>query len=326
MTIFTYVNDFDDPRIPKGAMYVFGRHTPGQERRDELIKSLVNTSDAGVPFRKAEDSESTYQSRWKNATASTSSLLNNVCREDQCLYFSKKLVYQTTEVSGTKHNSNQLCVFWDVPSQDEVDTFQSFPMLVAPAGCKEIPNMETITSKQQLFDEGWKEVKIGKCRETTHFLKNRLRGKRRQYALKIHVTATIHGAMGHTFNAMCSKVEANEKSLYRLWSREQAIVLMSRTRSAKDNYFVGSPSDTADALIAALKTKSQYFDYMTHILDAFLKATDDEMAYILPAEMNAVEHPFRPIGTEIPSDASGYCYVLASLRHSDVTYIGETHN
>ena len=99
-TICTFVESFDDPRIPPGVMFVFGKKEPGRLRREAIVRNLAQT--AGVPSRTAVDSESTYSGVQRPASAATSSFLDAKCKLDRTLYFSPQLVYQTTEVNGEK--------------------------------------------------------------------------------------------------------------------------------------------------------------------------------------------------------------------------------
>ena len=90
-------------------------------------------------------------------------------------------------------------------------------------------------------------------------------------------------------------------------------------------FFVGNPTETAEAIVHVLTVTSQYFEYMRHVLAAFLTSSSQERA-TSPAVVDLSLHPFRPIDVELPTDTTGYCYVLSSLKHPDVTYIGETSN
>ena len=141
----------------------------------------------------------------------------------------------------------------------------------------------------------------------------------------------LHAAMGATFGAQCSKVDSDPAGLFSLWERAQAIVLLSRTKLGRDMFFVGSPEETAKAIVTVLRQTSQYFEYMRHILNAFLASSSSDSVAggnSTPTRSSSVVdlelHPFRPIDVELPTDVTGYCYVLSSLRHPDVSYIGET--
>ena len=319
----TFVPDLNHRSIPSNAMFVFGKKEPGRQRRDVKLNALEQTRE--IPCRVAVDSESTYQGDWKDASAATISLLDSKAKEDRKLYFPRDLVYQTTEVRGNKYNSNQLCVLWDIPSQEDIDKFKPVSFLVSPPGTKEIPDISQLHSAQSLLNAGWKLTTIECTRGSSHTLKNRLRGRRKQYALRLHVTTTLHGAMGSTFAVLCSKVDKDPRSPYALWERAQAIVLLSRTKKAKDIIFAGDPDLTADAIVDVLTQTTQYFDYMRHVLKAFLASSSEERQHDPPI-INLASHPFRPIDVELPTDTTGYCYMISSLQQPDVTYIGETSN
>jgi hypothetical protein len=71
-------------------------------------------------------------------------------------------------------------------------------------------------------------------------------------------------------------------------------------------------------LCEALGFRSQFLEYMEHILDTLSgKATE---APVIKVYMN----PYRPCDTPLPRDASGYCYLLVSSRDWTTTYIETT--
>lgn len=171
---------------------------------------------------------------------------------------------------------------------------------------------------------GFRLEKVGAAPERTKYIGLGFQAKRCQYGLRHRIAATIHAAMGQDLSAIVTKVDGGKD--YELFQREQVVVLLSRTHFAKDIIFVGEPEATATALWKALDDTSQYSQYMEHLLSRLL---DRPGGVGLGAVDVAREHPFRPIDFSLPTDNSGYAYVLASASASAqgrVTYIGQAQN
>ena len=91
---------------------------------------------------------------------------------------------------------------------------------------------------------------IGVAPERTQSIKGNIQAQRKQYGLKHHrVTGgSIHAAMGDTLFSMATEISTNDPN-FRLWDKGQLVVILSRTKFAKNTIFVGDRYDT----IAALK-------------------------------------------------------------------------
>ena len=101
--------------------------------------------------------------------------------------------------------------------------------------------------------------------ERTIVLKNSIQGKRKQYGLRHRVINTIHGAQGETLPEMATEISAANPN-FNVWDRGQMIVLLTRTRRAKDTIFVGYKRDTLDALKQLLLTRTQWSEYVDKVL------------------------------------------------------------
>jgi hypothetical protein len=129
---------------------------------------------------------------------------------------------------------------------------------------------------------------------------------------------------------MVSKVSSTDP-MYELWDREQVVVLLSRTFQAKEMYFHGNPADTAQTLFGLLQRHSQYLSYMRSILSRIAIVPDDiannrtQRPQVVDFSITA-SHPFRPCDIPIPCNNSGFVYMLVSLRHPEVFYIGKAKN
>jgi predicted GIY-YIG superfamily endonuclease len=129
--------------------------------------------------------------------------------------------------------------------------------------------------------------------------------------------------MGSFLDHLVTKLSPTDP-LYRLWEKEQAVVMLSRTERARDIIFVGRPREIIDVILQVIQIRSQYSEYMNHIIDVL----SDEGSSLhgirhVPA-LNQNLHPFCPLNVVQPNDGSGYCYILVSLKDRCTTYIGQT--
>jgi predicted GIY-YIG superfamily endonuclease len=163
--------------------------------------------------------------------------------------------------------------------------------------------------------------------EIVHTVTGRaIKAKRQQYGMKHRIAATIHATMGCEFDKLVTAVSKQNKS-YALWEKEQVVVLLSRTKCAKDLIFVGNQEDTLDALCELIQLKSQFSEYMAHVLNQLCDSNEHERR--CPTTFPAIDygyHPYRPIDIEKPQDSSGFCYILVSLKNFASTYIGQSWN
>ena len=81
--------------------------------------------------------------------------------------------------------------------------------------------------------------------------------------MSLRIGVTIHAAMGATVGKIVTSCVLKNTEL---WCSEQVVVLLSRTRYLKDIYFVGSKSETIEALLLALQLKSRFHFYMRSLL------------------------------------------------------------
>jgi hypothetical protein len=151
-----------------------------------------------------------------------------------------------------------------IPTAEEISSFSPVELLLAPSGCKAIP--EGVEQPHDLLHHGWRLVSVGKIvRPMIHTFPHGIRGWRLQYGFCHRIAATVHAVMGSDFNRLITSVSRTD-SQDRLWEKEQAVVLLSRTFTARDLIFVGDMVDTIDALASLIQTRSQYPKYLSHLL------------------------------------------------------------
>ena len=131
--------------------------------------------------------------------------------------------------------------------------------------------------------------------------------------------------MGDTLPSIATTFSMTDRNFY-LWYKGQLIVIISRTRLAIDTIFVGDKESTLNALVAILKCRTQSTDHMENILKVVKINIDDDNVEIEEnrGTMSHANFPCRPNDISLPTDCSGYVYMLISLCSNDFCYVGKT--
>jgi hypothetical protein len=79
----------------------------------------------------------------------------------------------------------------------------------------------------------------------------------------------VHAVMGSDFNRLIMSMSRTD-SWYCLWEKEQAVVLLSRMFTARDLIFVGDRVDTIKALASLIQVRSQYTEFISHLLQTLV--------------------------------------------------------
>ena len=66
-------------------------------------------------------------------------------------------------------------------------------------------------------------------------------------------------------------------SLYKLWDKRHAVMLLSRTRWIILLTIVGDKRETIKCLVALIQVKAQYMDYMEKVMLLMSTTTIDDM-------------------------------------------------
>ena len=281
-------------------------------------------SPVDIRERVAEDIQNPQQSHqeWQVANELTTQSLDHKCKEPKTLLFFRGAIYQFTYNDDGNFSQSQLGLLLQLPSQDSVDNFRKIPIMVAPPGIKVVEFDETKV-KHQYITDGWIEKLVGMCPEFTHTVKMHMRGQRKQYGLRHHLTSTVHASMGDTLHKIVTEISSEEND-FRLWDKAQAVVLLSRTKLGSDIIFVGNKMETINALASLIQTSNQWMNYMENILE--IGSIDREEGDGQVSVFNHQDFPFRISDVIIPHCNTGFVYMLMSIRVPTFCYIGETSN
>jgi hypothetical protein len=322
----TFVDSWTHDAITPSTYRLYGKRVPAKEASknftDRVRRSVTPDS---LRERKAEDVEkSRYShSEWSNACNQTTSSLEQKLKEPTNLLFFRGALYEFTYNKEGKFSQSDTALLFDLPSQDYINDWKNIPVLLSPPGLSSIEFDESL-SKQFYVDQGFKEVYVGIAPQRVQILKNNIQGMRKQYGLKHKVTGTIHSAMGDTLLSMATEI-SNDDPDFRIWEKGQLVVLLSRTKEARNTIFVGNKNDTLKALKNMLLQKTQWTDYMEQVLDIVTINNSNEVEQQNQTNSFTQNNfPFRICDITLPQCRTGFVYMLISLRMTNYLYIGQT--
>ena len=199
----------------------------------------------------------------------------------------------------------KLTLFYGVPRQIDLDSFQRIKILVCPPTI----TYDTFISnpdlpKDHYIQIGLKEVSIVKVPEQIVFC-NDLKCILHQCGLRHYGTGNIHGAMGETYNRMAILLSDTEK-LFSLWDRGQLIVNLSRTRIMKNDIFVGPKNETICGLKFLLNQITQWCDYIEEVMK--ITNFNPNINFESSPSLNQFSFSFRNCSIPLPQYQTGSVY------------------
>jgi predicted GIY-YIG superfamily endonuclease len=313
-----FVDSLDHPSIPKDAVYVFGRKAPC-EQAEELLLNRIRRSCTQVFLSNSYDEESTTAGNWKQATQPvTKSLSKRLKRRKQLPIFHHGR-YEFTYNEPGKFQQGQLAIILDV-DPITIQRRENISVWAGPAGCKEYPPLDQC-NPTSLLHCGWRKVSVPFATSPVHTVFSGIQARRTQYGLRLRVASTIHASMGSTLHTLVTQVTPyGTTSLdFHLWEASQVVVLLSRTKTAKDIYFVGEANAVVDHLLETLKKTNRYLPYIRKLIQQ-LGSQQTTASDVV------ISHPtvFRPCDAILTKESA--VYLLVSTKNTSYMYIGETKN
>ena len=182
---------------------------------------------------------------------------------------------------------------------------------------------DELPTKDELRSMGWREVSIRCAPEREVNAKNNFQARRKQYALKHIGAITVNKSQGDTI-VLGIALEMTQEGTCP-WEKEQIVVATSRTPTSSKMIIVGQMHWVVNKLWELVTTTNQWTQMMENVLEMLtINSTGNpEMAYTLDYPTH---YPFRLRDATLPSDSTGYIYVLISYRNPHFTYIGQTQN
>ena len=320
----THVKSFDDDKITPTMFRVFGKHQARRIAIQHMITKISRIYGDTVVVRESVDVESSLEGHWTAASKLVRKVLSRKIREPQKLRFYPWAPYNITFNKPGHFSQGQLCLLLQVPTLEELDHFTPVKVLLAPEGCKIVPQPNKC-DMENLVHSGWRFETVGQAPEHIQLVLGGVQARRTQYGLSHRYSGTAHAVQGQTLDWIVTRVtDPSENLAYAIWERAQALVLLSRTHYASHIIFVGEPTRTSEALANLLTKRSLYSDYITYLLH---KLCGDSLTGSPPDRyIQQHHHPIAIPQIEIPQTSSGYAYLLVSTQDPLTSYIGQSDN
>ena len=309
---------------PSSALFVYGRNAPVRLLQARLQRRKANTP--GVVISRSDDQECNFEGRYVRAKPTTTKSLDRKVREHSELLLFQGGKYRVTFNRPGVHSNGQLAFMFQHPVRADIEHKRPIELLLAPPGCSYIPgdtdSFATLTARQ------WKVVKIGLAPENIIYIRNTKAKRSNQYGLQLYVGSTWHSTMGRTLAKLATQVASKREygGIYSIWDPAQVVIMLSRTSLPEDTTFVSKdPVETAIFIYSVLKKVSPFRDYLSYLLTSLC----ENVQAGIPPQISSVDQSYsvyRPRDVTIPSDSTGFVYLLVSTVDLKFLYIGSCYN
>ena len=326
---FTFVDSWDSAAITPDVQRMYARRMPAYEASEQYVNSCQDRFEAdGIDYSlsKSEDLQRLADSRAEFGPVENENViksLNHGVKEPKKLLFWHGAQFEAT-INGDGYNQSQLLLMLSVPSEEHIMMKTPIELMAAPPGVTHVDVSNGVPTEEELLDLGWNPVRVGHSPDRPITCRG-LVGCRRQYSLKHIGSSTINKQLGNTIEGMCA-VECTEQCCP--WEKAQAVVALSRTRTAANTIIVGGMEFAINKFWELIVLGDQWTTYIEMLLARLSVNSDNQNNNDIHA--NAVSYaqafPYRTCDISLPTDDSGYVYFLVSVRDFDKDYVGQTEN
>ena len=266
-----------------------------------------------VTFDAVDEESSTGSSIWLPASSQNSLFIDNhSITPNKIIIYKGVFIRFTANIANIHARQGQLGIILEVPS----DNATLLEVFIAPPGCRSAVNID----ENCLIGSGWRKTVVAKV--FTPVLKNNTSFLRRYFfPIKNYVASTIHKCIGDTFPSIVTKISLSDKH-FKIWDKEQLLVLLSRVSKLQDITFVGNESDLHSTLVTIIQQESCYTNYINNLLSKLAAAPSNSSS----SSINVLTTNYLPWNVVLPEDETGFVYLLVSTKMPNVFYIGETDN
>lgn len=160
----------------------------------------------------------------------------------------------------------------------------------------------------------WPHVSLPRRRTVPMFFKHGRRLHRFQFPVAYYISLTAHRAIGQTCPFIATQISCRQRE-FRLWQKEQALVILSRPRTLNGVIFVTHDhADLIQALRELLQQSNPLITHAVRVLEAL------QPLIVQPRIIPHMPH------SQLPVEPTGVVYMLVSTRFPRYAYVGETNN
>ena len=325
-TCLTFVKTWDE--VAPDVQRMYAKCKPAQEASIEYVNSCQHQFDInGTAYRMSisEDYQKPVGSRAEMKKATSIKLIhriNSKVKEPPKMIMFRWAQYEAT-VNGVGYGQSQLLVMSDLPSEATIFGKHPIELLAAPSGITHLNTRNATIDAEHLLQVGWKRV-IVNCAPERNVTLQGVMGYRKQYALRHIGSGTINKQTGNTIDGQCA-IEMSEACCP--WAKEQVVVMLSRTHIASDTIIVGETKFAVDKIWNLITIQTQWTAYIDQLLDRLsVNGNGGPIRDVHTVISVPSVYPYRISDFSLPSDSTGFVYILVSVKDCSRTYVGQTEN
>jgi hypothetical protein len=156
LTSCTFISDWDSPTLEQSVIHVIGLHDAVKHAEVTMLQRIKD-SNVTVLSCSARDKQIsvTAHSDWGSASDAIRRQLDKKCKEPRVLHFYPNALYEMTyNDSALGFSQSQIAMLQEMPTAEEIRSFSPVELLLAPSGCKTIP--EGVEQPNDLLHYGWR--------------------------------------------------------------------------------------------------------------------------------------------------------------------------
>ena len=309
------VPSWDD--VPSQALKIVGTKAACQEIIDGYIAQKQSDPTLQCKTFLATDEVETTQGVWGHANANVQFQLDKACLEHKKLVLFKgqilRLTYNNTVASNgiPRFSQGQLCIVMDLPNETH-----HLHLMLVPPGVRQIPTHP----ENMPYNHQWELFFLSPTRAPLVIVgKGHTKARRIQFRVTYYVCSTVHKALGETCPQIATQISSQQRK-YRLWERDQLLVLISRVKHLDNIILVTHDrNDTIMGIRKLLQNTPQWLHHIKNILSALDSTTTS-------ATIQHTHDPYPPTirMQQLPDSSIGFVYMLVSHTHRNFAYVGET--
>ena len=156
----------------------------------------------------------------------------------------------------TYNNSHKIkskkCILFYLPYQETLSNFTPIKILLDTPCCKEV-QYDSDAKKESCFDK-WFVATTVSCNTWYKIfnLPHNIQGQRKQYGIQHYIAVAINSDMGDTLPSVATSLSMADNN-YSIRDKGNILVILARTKLAKDTTFVGNKESNLNALSRLLK-------------------------------------------------------------------------
>ena len=278
------------------------------EEQTNLIKNMQLETFTAVSID--EVSRKGHNIWTKTNDSSISNFLSKTCLEPEKLLF-----YVGAPMRLTRNDAElgfcqgQLCVVKELPQIENT----TITLYVAPPCVRELPQVNA-RGVRDYETNNWKTVKVRKIEGMPQFHKSRAFSVRRiQYPLKPFEASTIHKCIGDDVPFLATQIASSnpiEKKMFKLWEKNQLLVILSRVKQLKHITFIGPKELTLQTMRKIIFNVNQW-DYF---VDQFVQNLSESDPATPMLSYPLSQHVLPMSRQYIPDDNCASLFCLVSLK------------